>query len=175
MDISAGTFTIKGTDSSYHMGKADMERAMAAAGDVEGSLISFGEDWNVSNVELKGSLSDDFGTSAHVNVDYFHANCDGYMEVSASDEYGRTSLESTYSGELTESNGRYTRGNDSYLALEEIDGQERYVMHIYLVVTPKYTENSHQVQTDTDGETSTYDYTNESYGDYLMEVVFVGD
>ena len=175
VDISAGTFTIKGTDSSYHMGKADMERVMAAAGDVEGSLISFGEDWNVSNVELKGSLSDDFGTSAHVNVDYFHANCDGYMEVSTSDEYGRTSMESTYSGELTESNGQYTRGNDSYLALEEIDGQERYVMHIYIVVTPKYTENSHQVQTDTDGETSTYDYTNESYGDYLMEVIFVGD
>ena len=175
VDISGESFTIKGIDSSYHMGKDDMERAMAAAGDVDGSLISFGEDWNVSNVELKGSLSDDFGTSAHVNVDYFHANCNGYMEISTSDEYGRTSMESTYAGELTESNGQYTRGNDSYLALEEIDGQERYVMYIYIVVTPKYTENSHQVQTDTDGETSTYDYTNESYGDYLMEVIFVGE
>lgn len=175
VDISDGTFTIKGTNSSYHMGKEEMEKAIAAVGDVEGSLIAFGEDWNVSNIELKGSLDGDIGTSAHINVDYFHADCNGYMEISTSDEYGRTSVETTYSGELTESNSQYTRGNDSYLALEELDGRECYVMHIYLVVTPKYTENTHQVQTDTDGETSTYDDSNESYGDYLMELVFIGE
>ncbi len=181
VDISEGSFTIRGTDTNCHIGMEEMNRAIAdgrAYGfdfDSEDQLIAYEEDWNVSDVELKGSLSSDCGTSAHIDLDSFHANGGGCEKFTFTDDYGRHSRTITYSGELFDDNKHSLGGNDSYLAIEEIDGRECYVMHIILKVAPRLNQDSHWEETDTFGDTTIKDYNNEILGDYWVHLEFVGE
>lgn len=179
IDISDGTFTIRGLDSSFHQGREDVLKMMAEELGVQsddemlsassGSITNFSMDSTVSNIEIIGSLYQDNGFNAPINIDSFHAdvvidrNWSGYDEDGSYSEDTHCDLELHY-------DPLYAQSNDTYLYQMDIDGQERWVIELVLVFTAEGTSKTHEVESD-----GTRDYDDDFLKDYVVKVLYVGE
>lgn len=175
VDISGNEFTLTGADSNYHMGKEDMLRMIEEAGDVDGELLSYNMDWTVSETVITGKILDG-GSDDYAELELnLNSKLKGYSAMSARDEYGTTSMEQECEGGIT-GEGTYPGKSRPVLVYEELDGRERWVLHLHLYVVPKYTQKTHEVSTDTDGRSTVYDNTDEAgYSTYHIQLIYVAD